>query len=590
MEDTESIQKDSESVLQEITVEYQRKYEELYDKYKVAVFNLKIDQKKFEEALMQTEAEYDIDLKNTKDKYEKELQQHKQFAEKTRTQNGKLKKENEKHKERDQNLNNLIAETRNQNEQLSLEIRAHNEKMKEMDEQLRIREKLINEKEANIKDLRTKNQHLQNFKSVYDHRVTTLKDESVPLNDYFENLDHHISSLYKELLSEAEANKKLINYSEQLDEVIKGLKGDLVDRDGLLRKTKRQLECFEYKALQVVANRGEDTGQSHGHSSGNIVKNQLEELLTESEIFLTNVEGVLARANNVFVTSMIENREAQNLEKLSTLEMNAIKDELIRLRDFLSKKLQTTTIVNGRMERERDFVYKKIQNDGKLLIKKCNELRTDKMDIKYKLGTYQKQAKELTREVSLSFAKLAEHQQMTSSPNIQLPLANNASGANQPQKNKGSVPVGPASQSFPTIKPQPNEISTSHQNIKRSGFEGMQMADAKKEKTDKFANEMSQKDMLNSMLREADKYYGKNKTGFSGGNNSQDLETFHEKLKSLLLLKNGPKPTLFEDEESKMMNVLATPAEIQKKKLQKKIAESKSGKLKPLAKKTKPTV
>jgi hypothetical protein len=46
---------------------------------------------------------------------------------------------------------------------------------------LREKELIINEKEKDIKDFRSKNKHLKNFRSVYDYRVNTLNDEMGPL-------------------------------------------------------------------------------------------------------------------------------------------------------------------------------------------------------------------------------------------------------------------------------------------------------------------------------------------------------------------------------------------------------------------------
>ncbi len=54
-----------------------------------------------------------------------------------------------------------------------------------MIKQLNEKEDSINKKEQEIKNYRNKNQHLQNFRAVYDYRVTTLAEEKQPLSDHF---------------------------------------------------------------------------------------------------------------------------------------------------------------------------------------------------------------------------------------------------------------------------------------------------------------------------------------------------------------------------------------------------------------------
>lgn len=76
-------------------------------------------------------------------------------------------------------------------------------------EQLAEKEEMINMKEKQLKEFRSKNHHLQNFKSVFDHRVNLLKEERGPLLDHLKSIDNHVRAMYKELLDEAAANKRL---------------------------------------------------------------------------------------------------------------------------------------------------------------------------------------------------------------------------------------------------------------------------------------------------------------------------------------------------------------------------------------------
>ena len=96
-------------------------------------------------------------------------------------------------------------------------------------------------------------------------------------------------------------------------------------------------------------------------------------------------------------------RELQKDSLLESLEKNvheAIKDELIRYRDFMSKKLITMTKVNKRIEGDRDEIFLKIQNENTNLIIECNRLRKEKHLIKNKWSSLQKSLKEITRELT----------------------------------------------------------------------------------------------------------------------------------------------------------------------------------------------
>ena len=75
--------------------------------------------------------------------------------------------------------------------------------------QLKDKETRINLKEQEIKNFRNKNQHLQNFRAVYDYRVNTLLEEKQPLSEHLVHLEQNVKVMYKELNDESEAQKKI---------------------------------------------------------------------------------------------------------------------------------------------------------------------------------------------------------------------------------------------------------------------------------------------------------------------------------------------------------------------------------------------
>lgn len=133
---------------------------------------------------------------------------------------------------------------------------------------------------------------------------------------------------------------------------------------------------------------------------------KFEDWLTKlNEVFTENFEDNTQIENFIKQGSLIGSsiREIQKDALLESLEKNvheAIKEELIRYRDFMSKKLITMTKVNKRIENDRDEIFLKIQNENTNLIIECNRLRKEKHLIKNKWSSLQKSLKEITRELS----------------------------------------------------------------------------------------------------------------------------------------------------------------------------------------------
>lgn len=68
-------------------------------------------------------------------------------------------------------------------EQFHRKILDSNTRLVKMQEQLGEREEVIKTKEKSIKDLRNINTHLENFRFVLDHKIRSLKDEKMPMEE-----------------------------------------------------------------------------------------------------------------------------------------------------------------------------------------------------------------------------------------------------------------------------------------------------------------------------------------------------------------------------------------------------------------------
>lgn len=98
-----------------------------------------------------------------------------------------------------------------------------------------------------IKDYRSKNIHLQNFRSVYDYRVNNLKEERGPLMDHLQSMDKHVKTMYKELLDEAASYRKLNQKNIELTGNIDNQKMDIKEKQEILKAKDRKIEVFNYQ-------------------------------------------------------------------------------------------------------------------------------------------------------------------------------------------------------------------------------------------------------------------------------------------------------------------------------------------------------
>jgi len=129
----------------------------------------------------------------------------------------------------------------------------------------------------------------------------------------------------------------------------------------------------------------------------------LTKLLQSQMEIIIKTESLLAQAENNSMKAIIESKKMHSLERLSSLELQAIKEDLLRQRDLMSKRLHQRTVRNKDLEKERENVHIAIQEEGKTLIKKCNSLRREGLDLVYKIGLAKKRAEELVSEIKMNF-------------------------------------------------------------------------------------------------------------------------------------------------------------------------------------------
>lgn len=119
---------------------------------------------------------------------------------------------------------------------------------------------------------------------------------------------------------------------------------------------------------------------------------------------ILTTESSLKRANNTSVKKIMEDKKMHSLEKLSGIELQSIKEDLLRQRDLMSKRLYRRTKRNKVLEKERENVYGAIQEEGKMLINKCNMLRKEGLLLMFKIGLSKNDAESKINTMTRNFA------------------------------------------------------------------------------------------------------------------------------------------------------------------------------------------
>ena len=141
---------------------------------------------------------------------------------------------------------------------------------------------------------------------------------------------------------------------------------------------------------------------------------RLKESLEMHMEYVQKMEKKLSTSSDFnFLGENLDPRKSkQSLERLSAVELESIRKELTRQRDTMSRRIERHSEINHRMEKEREHIFKQIQEEGKMLIKKCNILRKHGLILQYRIGAKEKVAKELNNELEAEALKLGDSQMM----------------------------------------------------------------------------------------------------------------------------------------------------------------------------------
>ncbi len=101
----------------------------------------------------------------------------------------------------------------------------------------------------------------------------------------------------------------------------------------------------------------------------------------------------------------------ENDQVLKDMERNAneaIKQELMRQRDFLSKKIQTVGRLNKQNEEDRNDLISRVQNENTALIRECNTLREERRNLKEHDSSIQKAHRIINKELKMLHQRMGD--------------------------------------------------------------------------------------------------------------------------------------------------------------------------------------
>ncbi|KAL4489496.1 hypothetical protein ABPG72_002792 [Tetrahymena utriculariae] len=374
-------------IIKDTEIDFSKKYQELFERFSTSQDKLNEDQTKFKEVFRQQTDEHEEYLIKTKKQLQNEKEEEIKRSEEFRTSNSKKQKEIERFNQRKLELDSILKEATSQIEHLEEERKNFSDKNGLMQNQLQSKEEIINSKEQEIKEYRIKNNHLQNFKTVYDYQVTSLKEERSPLIDHLKNMEKNVRVMYKELLDESEASKKINTKLGENKEFIDQLKQQIKDKQDLLAITKRKIESFEYSILDMI--------KQEKYENWFQKMNKIYKEFFEGNVNLNN----LMEKNTSIGSSLKDSPDDEFLQQLNMNNSEQIREELIKQRDFMSKKIQTISKLNRQTEIDRDDVVIRVQNENTHLIRECNTLREEKKNLKEHLGSLEKALDIITKEL-----------------------------------------------------------------------------------------------------------------------------------------------------------------------------------------------
>lgn len=378
----ESIQKALKDQIVRIEGTYQTKYEELKLQHTEIIKKLKVDGIKFEEALEQSEQEYEKEIQNIKTDLENKVKI-------IRENNDEVKKGIELSEKDLKDTKKAMFEDKEQihvklevveelkNKKTSLE-----EKVNEVEEQLKQKEIIIHEKEKEIQNLRNANTHLENFRFVLDHKIISLQDEKVPMDMQKKNLEDQVKEMYQELEKESETYKYYTEDKESLKQRLENAKERIKLQAEEVHQAKRRLDNIQYDVGKFIKEPVEKWPPK-------LIKLYNEYFGKGALKLKMPLNYTLNKGSSLQIA--FEEPKGKQLE-----ESTRAREILITQKSWLENKLESVKSEHSKRDKEKAERIQKLQKQNTDLINDGNILQRDYDTLKCKVKQLEDKFKELT--------------------------------------------------------------------------------------------------------------------------------------------------------------------------------------------------
>ena len=305
----------------------------------------------YEMGITQNENEYEAELVGEKEKTNRKVEEIDAQLREIKKVNKRLLNEKDALANREEERKREFSTLEEERNTLKKDCEELRTNLARAMEQMQEREEVIKKKETTIKELRSFNIHLQNFRYVLDEKIKELKEDRGPLGAQLLNLQEQIRNMYAELLDEYEKTEVHSKETKELRSQAKELTKSNMRLKGELFVSKRKLEMLQSDIVQLLRYSNKD--------------NVLLELqrLTDKHLQLDELYSA-------------QEREEEGAEAgLESSDVNKVKSELLYQHDLVREQLAAAQRKSKAHEVKTEQELRLKMKENATLIDECNKLR-----------------------------------------------------------------------------------------------------------------------------------------------------------------------------------------------------------------------
>ena len=367
-----------EEIMSQCKQDYETRMAKIMDTFNELQNKVQNEKKKYEVIILQTDVDFEETITKKASKQKDEIDEEKKKARECLGKHAKLIRDNTTMQKELELLKEQALEYSEENKSLSLERKNIREKLLELEKEMEKREEIIKKRENKIKDLRSLHIHLQNYRFVLDQKITSLKDERIPMEEQNKQIQDHIKKLFSELLEESTTQnatyKLLLSFKQKNSEALvtnQRLREELLNSHNALNQLYSDLSILlEEKDTNKLIHRLKDLYVKH---------------VGKEELY-SNEEQAKKTLNGIFFNEKQENikritNEKTHQEEFMQIMYKNMNDNKIRVEDEHHKQVLLKQQENAKLIKECYDL--RVEKD--VLNKKISDLRAEIKRIKYSI-------------------------------------------------------------------------------------------------------------------------------------------------------------------------------------------------------------